>query len=226
MNTPRIVSIIHCFCANASARLSQIRGAVPRFTCDRRANVAMIFAIVLVPITFAAGMGVDYTSAARRRDKLNAAADAAALAAVTPAMMSETKAQAQTAAQNVFTSLASVVSGIQPGSVNVNVTVTQTTSSKSITRTVLVTYTAQSENAFGGILGQNDLTIGGTSQSSASTAPNINFYVLADSSPSMAIPATTAGVNAMISATANAPSSGANAGGCAFACHEFPSVGR
>jgi hypothetical protein len=34
-----------------------------------------------------------------------------------------------------------------------------------------------------------------------SIAPNINFYILADSSPSMAIPATTTGVNAMYQAT-------------------------
>jgi hypothetical protein len=44
-------------------------------------------------------------------------------------------------------------------------------------------------------------------------APNIDFYLLLDDSPSMAMPATTAGVNAMVNAT---PSQG----GCAIACHE------
>jgi hypothetical protein len=37
----------------------------------------------------------------------------------------------------------------------------------------------------------------------------------------MAIAATTAGINTMLAATANAPSTGQNAGGCAFACHEY-----
>ena len=51
-------------------------------------------------------------------------------------------------------------------------------------------------------------------------APNINFYLLLDNSPSMDLPATSAGITAMINATKNAPSNGGNAGGCAFACHE------
>jgi hypothetical protein len=44
--------------------------------------------------------------------------------------------------------------------------------------------------------------------------------LLLDNSPSMNIAATTSGIATMISATQNAPSSGQNAGGCAFACHE------
>ncbi len=36
----------------------------------------------------------------------------------------------------------------------------------------------------------------------------------------MAIPATSAGITAMVSATSRSPTSGGNEGGCAFACHE------
>ena len=36
----------------------------------------------------------------------------------------------------------------------------------------------------------------------------------------MDLPATSAGITAMINATKNAPSNGGNAGGCAFACHK------
>ena len=42
------------------------------FGRDRRANVAMIFAFLLIPVLFAAGMGVDYATAARRRAKRSA----------------------------------------------------------------------------------------------------------------------------------------------------------
>jgi Flp pilus assembly protein TadG len=189
-----------------------------RFTADRRANVALTFALVLVPLTFAAGMGVDYTMAARRQTTLDAAADAAALAAVTPAMLSETSSQAQTVGQNMFNAQASIVPGVS--SIVLNVNVTQTTSNKSVTQTAVVTYTAQSATAFAGIIGEKSIKIAGSSTATASTAPNINFYVLADDSPSMAIPATTAGINAMMTATANSPASGTNEGGCAFACHE------
>jgi Flp pilus assembly protein TadG len=46
----------------------------------------MIFGLSLIPIFFLTGMAMDFTSAAQKRTRLNAAADAAALAAVTPAM--------------------------------------------------------------------------------------------------------------------------------------------
>ncbi|MFZ1961786.1 MAG: pilus assembly protein TadG-related protein [Methylovirgula sp.] len=212
-----------------------------RFTADRRANVAIIFALTLIPITFAAGMGVDYTMAARRQTKLDAAADAAALAAVTPSMLSQYTCSTQVtctansqslsttgtsaacnAAVNMFCSQASTVSGVS--SINLTVNVTQPPAINTPTQQeVAVSYSAQSTTAFSGIIGQKYIKIGNGSsgsEASAGTAPNINFYVLADSSPSMAIPATTAGINSMMTATANSPTSGTNEGGCAFACHE------
>jgi Flp pilus assembly protein TadG len=214
-----IVSLLHRFGANAGTRLQHIAGrALPRFVDDRRANVAMIFAITLISITFATGMGIDYTNAARRRAKLDSAADAAALAAVTARMMQETTSAATTVAQNMFNAQASLVPGVSNIALTVNVT--PGTGLSTVTRTALVSYTAQSQNAFGGIIGKTTLAIGGSSQATAATRPNINFYVLADSSPSMAIPATTAGINAMMTAAANSPKSGTNEGGCAFACHE------
>jgi Flp pilus assembly protein TadG len=223
-----IPSLLLQFRAVLGARLASAKGTahfapqlirlLPRFSADRRGNVAMTFAIVSIPILFATGMGVDYTTAGRRQTKMDAAADAAALAAVTPAMLSETQAQAQTAAQNMFNAQASTIPGVS--SIVLTVNVTQTTSSKSVTETAVVSYTAKSATAFAGIIGQKTINIAGSSTATASTAPNINFYVLADDSPSMAIPATTTGINAMMTATAGSPPSGTNEGGCAFACHE------
>jgi Flp pilus assembly protein TadG len=218
---------IHRLCARLGARLAPFGSLpaygswlrlLPRFTVDRRANVAMTFAIVSIPIIFAAGMGVDYTMAARRQTKMDAAADAASLAAVTPTMLSETTSQAQTAAQNMFNAQASTIPGVS--SIVLTVNVTQSVSNSTVTQTAVVTYTAKSATSFAGVIGQKTLNIAGTSKATASTAPNINFYVLADDSPSMAIPATTAGINSMMTATASSPPSGTNEGGCAFACHE------
>jgi hypothetical protein len=76
-----------------------------------------------------------------------------------------------------------------------------------------VTYAASSPNSFAGVLGQANWALGGTSQAAAQVAPNIDFYLLLDNSPSMAIAATTAGINTMVAHTASQ-------GGCAFACHE------
>jgi Flp pilus assembly protein TadG len=49
---------------------------------DRKANVAVIFAVVMVPTIYLLGMTLDYSQVIRKRAQLNAAADAAVIAAV------------------------------------------------------------------------------------------------------------------------------------------------
>jgi Flp pilus assembly protein TadG len=56
---------------------------------DRKANVAVIFALVMVPTIYLLGMTLDYSQVARKRAQLNAAADAAVIAAVTPTMLTQ-----------------------------------------------------------------------------------------------------------------------------------------
>ena len=188
---------------------------------DRKGNVAIIFALSLIPAVFLIGMALDFSSAMQKRSQLNAAADAAALAAVTPSMMTQSDAAAQTAATNIFNAEASVMSGVS----NTSPTVTIMSGNGGLTRTALVSYNAWSVNNFPSVLGQSNWTISGSSTATATAAPNINFYLLLDNSPSMDLPATSAGITAMINATKNAPANGANAGGCAFACHEFNPAG-
>ncbi|MGP0061703.1 MAG: TadE/TadG family type IV pilus assembly protein [Beijerinckiaceae bacterium] len=188
-----------------SMRLSCLR----RFARDRKGNIAMIFALVLVPVTFAIGMGVDYTSAARKRSQLNAAADAAAMAAVTPAMMAASDATAQTAATNMFNAQIGNIPGLNFSASNLTVTITD----NGLSRTVKVCYTASTKNAFAGIIKQATFALAGCSTSASTVAPNIDFYLLLDSSPSMAIAATAAGIATMVANTSSQ-------GGCAFACHE------
>ncbi|HLH48027.1 MAG TPA: pilus assembly protein TadG-related protein, partial [Roseiarcus sp.] len=185
-----------------------------RFAQDRRGNVAMYFGLAAIPLIFAVGMAVDYGNNARKWSELNAAADAAALAAVTPAMMASSDATAQTAATNIFTAQANTISNIVPGTMVTSVTITDS----GLTRKVDVAYTAQVYNVFGGILGQKTMPVSGHAQSNGATPPNVDFYLLLDTSPSMAIPATANGIAKMIANT-QAQSDG-SAKGCAFACHE------
>src|SRR5271165_6852149 len=190
-----------------------------RFARDRRGNVAITFALALLPAVFLIGMGLDFSSAIQKRAALNAAADAAALAAVTPTMLTQTPAAAQTAATNIFQAQASLVGGLNYTAPQVNIVQTATT------RTVTVNYggaysTASSINNFPNVLGQQNWNISGSSTATATAAPNIDFYLLLDNSPSMDLPATSAGITTMTNATENAPASGGNANGCAFACHE------
>ncbi len=183
--------------------------ALRRFAGDRKGNVAIMFGIALLPIVYLTGMGVDYTVAAQKKAMLDAAADSAALAAVTPGMMAQPISASITAAQNMFNSQVANISGLNYASPNLSVTAND----NGLQRTVTVNYTASSQNAFAGVLGQNTWPLAGSSQSTSSVAPNIDFYLLLDNSPSMAIAATTNGINTMVANTAKQ-------GGCAFACHE------
>jgi Flp pilus assembly protein TadG len=103
-------------------------------------------------------------------------------------------------------------------------TTTSGTSSRQPPRTATVNYTANSIDAFGGIIGMRTIPVGngaGGTVAQVSIAPNINFYILADSSPSMGIPASATGITSMYTATSSGSGTGGdNEGGCSFACHE------
>jgi len=176
---------------------------------DRRGNVAFIFGISALPLTFAVGMAIDYGTAARKRSQLNAAADAAVLAAVTPSMMSKTSTEAQIAATNAFNARISMIKGVTLQSGSPQITVTEGI----LSRSVQVSYQAQVNNAFSVLYQMPTTQIGGTATSSASVPPNIDFYLLLDDSPSMAIAATSAGIKTMEDNTAAQ-------GKCAFGCHQ------
>ena len=89
------------------------------------------------------------------------------------------------------------------------------------TRIVSLDYTAQTSAILNGVLKDvlppnAALGVHGTSMSQATMPPNIDFYLLLDNSPSMALPATTAGITQMQNLTPT--QDGGN--GCAFACHQ------
>jgi Flp pilus assembly protein TadG len=185
-----------------------------RFRRDRGGNTAIVFALSLVPIVFLTGLSLDFSAAAQKRIQLNAAADAAALSMVTPNAMTQTCAQATTTATNIFMGQASLLSSL-------NYAAPQISGCQDgvPTRTVTVTYAASSINTFPNVLAlltkvsEATWAVTGSSTATATTAPNINFYLLLDNSPSMDIAATTAGINTMVANTSQQ-------GGCALACHE------
>lgn len=162
-----------------------------------------------VPMIFLTGMGVNYGVAAFRQSRLNAFADAAALAAVTPTMMAQSTDIATTAAINTFNAQAQALDGVTYNPDNLAVSIVTNGSE----RTVTVTYQAASTDAFPNILGGNTIALSGSSSATAGQAPNIDFYLLLDSSPSMAIAATQSGINTMVANTSSQ-------GGCAFGCHQ------
>jgi hypothetical protein len=156
---------------------------------------------------------MDLTSAAQKRTRLNAAADAAALAAVTPAMMIQSNSAALTAATNMFNTMAANLTAatVNPPAITI--------SNAGLVRTVTVSYTATSTNTFPNVFAlltktpETTWPMQGYATATSYSAPNINFYLMLDNSPSMDIAATTAGITTMVNNTSQQ-------GGCALACHE------
>ena len=183
-----------------------------RLLQNRRGNVAMMYALVAPILVFAGGAAIDYGRAAQIHTKLNAAADAAALAALTPAMLQQSSSVAQAASVSMFNGLTEGIPGLTAHATQVTVTVT--VGSTALIRNVEVAYTSSVDTIFARVLGKSALPVAGLSEASAQAPPNVDFYVLLDNSPSMALPATQAGITQMEGLTTQEET-----GGCAFACH-------
>lgn len=81
-------------------RSRSLISAFRRFCDDRRGNVALIFAVSLIPIAIAAGVGLDFSRALMVRSELSEALDAAGLAVGSEQSLST--AQLQSLAQAYF----------------------------------------------------------------------------------------------------------------------------
>jgi Flp pilus assembly protein TadG len=80
---------------------SSFRKALRHFGADRRGNVALMFGLAVIPLVGAVAVGVDYTRANTIKARLQAAADAAVLAAARD-FRATTPAQRQRVAEQVF----------------------------------------------------------------------------------------------------------------------------
>jgi Flp pilus assembly protein TadG len=195
---------------------------IGRFRRDSSANVAVIFAIAVLPLVSAVGCAIDYNRATQVRAKLQAAADAASVGSIartSPAfvaagtMTSDGPIQVGvTDATNIFNANMSNASGFTLNSV----TPTVVRAAGSVTSTVQ--FSATVPTMFLGVMGKSTMTMTGTSTSTANMPLYIDFYLLLDNSPSMSVGATPTDVAAMVSAT-SASSFGSNQN-CAFACHD------
>ncbi|WP_052207664.1 pilus assembly protein TadG-related protein [Sphingopyxis fribergensis] len=179
----------------------------------------MIMGFAIIPLTFILGFGVDYARAMSLQTKLNAAADAAALAAVAPSMILQSNGVSRTAATSMFNAQASLETGYEDLVVTPVVTEGGSGSGGSgavgYLRKATVSYSAKSINMFGGVLGVDTLTVSGRATASAAQPPNVDFYLAMDNSPSMLLPATSDGITKIV----NASKSTSKPNGCAFACH-------
>lgn len=174
------------------------------FASDLRGNIAVIFALALLPILSFVGAAIDYSMAARAKVKLTSALDTAVLVATAKTEITKSASTAQSDALNTFTGQLAAL-GMSSTSVTINVIDSVTTRTASGTATATVT------TSFMGIFGYNTLGISASSTAAASLPAYIDFYVLLDNSPSQGLGATTADMTALQNATSDS---------CAFACHD------
>jgi Flp pilus assembly protein TadG len=80
-----------------------------------------MYALMAPMLVFASGAAIDYGRATQIQSKLNAAADAAALAALTPAILQQDATTAKAAAESMFYGLADGVTGLTGTSATANV---------------------------------------------------------------------------------------------------------
>lgn len=175
------------------------------FRRDQRGNIAVLFAVTLLPLVCAVGAAVDFTLASAAKVKLDAAADAAVLAAVNRSALLMSSTTAQTVASNMFDAQSDIAWVTSKGAtVNVN----DTTAG----RTATVNYSAQMQTQLMGLAGFNTMTLAGSATAASALPTYVDFYLLLDNTPSMGVAATPADVATMV---ANTPDK------CAFACHDL-----
>jgi Flp pilus assembly protein TadG len=172
-------------------------------------------AALLVLLT---GTVVDYSFAIDRRTQLDAAADAAALSGLTPAAAKQSDSAITAIVRATFNAQASVVAGTTYDPTDANSpAVTISYSPNGASKMINVTYNTQSKNFFPNALGHPTIAIGGGATAIMKVSPNIDFYLLLDTSPSMTIAATSVGMQTLKNLTLGQEPDG---GGCAFGCHE------
>ena len=197
---------------------------VSRFCRDRRGNVAIIFAIAAIPLISAVGCAVDYSQATRMKTKLQTAADAAGIAALSQKSPGFVAASAMTGngsvadgvadANNVFDANMNGITGYQ------NLSRTSTVTKTGIKLAASVTFSADVPVTFLKVIGYQQLTVTGVSSSAATLPPYLDFYLVLDVSSSMGLPSTPA--EAVRMQSVNPDNWVQYRTGCTLACHFAP----
>jgi Flp pilus assembly protein TadG len=195
-----------------------------RFIGDTRGNIAVIFAIACIPLLSGVGCALDYAMATRMKSKLQAAADAAAVGAISqgsPAYVAAGQmgstgsvTAGNTDASNLFYANIGGLNGYNNLVVTPNVVKTNT----NITATV--SFTADVPTTFLGLIGFQKLSISGSSQAAGSLPMYLDFYLLLDVSGSMGLPSTSA--EAVRMQSINPDNYQQYPTGCTLACHFSP----
>jgi Flp pilus assembly protein TadG len=202
----------------------RLQQCLSRFRRDQRGNIAVIFTIAAIPLVSAIGCAVDYSLATRMKAKLQSAADAAGIAALSQKSPGFLAASAMTGngsvtagvtdANNVFDANMSGITGYQ------NLVRSSTVTKTGIKLDAKVEFTADVPVTFMKVVGFQKLTVTGFSSSAASLPPYLDFYLTLDVSGSMGLASTSAEQTRL--SKVNPDNWVQYRTGCTLACHFAP----
>ena len=187
-----------------------------RFRRDNSGNIAVIFALAVLPLISAVGCAVDYSRANQLRTKLQAAADAASVGSVSKTAPGFIAAGSMTGDGPIPSGVADATklfNGNMDGTTGYTLnSATPTMNKVGSVITSQIQFSADIPTMFMGVIGKSKMTVTGTSTATANMPLYVDFYLLLDNSPSMGVGATPADVATMVANTSDK---------CAFACHDL-----
>src|ERR1700682_726252 len=200
---------------------------IAQFRSNKRGNVAVITALCCLPLVAAVGCVIDYTTASLVKTKLQAAADAAALATVSVNSSVVTTAKAMSSGGTVSggstfaTNFFNANLNGSPANVGyTNLTPAATVALSGTRMTATVSFTARVPTYFMGVMGFSNTNISGSSTASYTMPTYINFYLMLDVSGSMSFPSTAAEQARLMAVNPdNLLGNPGYSQGCQFACH-------
>ena len=202
----------------------RLQQCLSRFRRDSRGNVAIIFTIAAIPLISGIGCAVDYSMATRMKAKLQSAADAAGIAALSQKSPGFLAASVMTGngsipagvtdATNVFNANMNGITGYTNPNINISVTKT------GIKLASTVTFSVDVPTTFLRVINFNKLTVSGLSSAAATLPPYLDFYLTLDVSGSMGLPST--GAEQTRLSQVNPDNYRQYPTGCVFACHFEP----
>jgi Flp pilus assembly protein TadG len=204
-----------------TAQFARIRTPIRDFRLSTRGNVAVLSAVLALPMVSAVGCVVDYSMATMVRVKLQAAADAATLTTVSSNSPITTAAKNMSGSGTVAGGSTYALNFLNAdltdigGYTNLSTTATVTKTGNSVTATV--SFTANVPTFFMGVVGYRNVSVSGSSTASYGVPSYIDFYLMIDVSGSMSFPSTAAEQTRL--EAVNPDNYGNYPTGCTFACH-------
>ena len=209
------------------AQFARLCADIAKFKSNKRGNVAVITGLCCLPLIAAVGCVIDYTSASLVKTKLQAAADAAAVAtlSVNSSVITTAKGMSSSGSVSGGSAFATNFFNANLSAAPANVGYTNLTPSATVnlsgsTVTAQVSFTADVPTYFMGVMGFTSISISGSSAASYKLPTYIDFYLMLDVSGSMSFPSTAAEQARLMAVNPDdLRGSPSYSQGCQFACH-------